>query len=79
MKQISILFLVLVIMAFELAHSLVPKRHQKALAKPNDAPREPAHPAIDVANNGFGDNNYLHIGNVVNLGKCNQSMNEQWL
>lgn len=66
-------------MAFELAHSLVPKRHQKALAKPNDAPREPAHPAIDVANNGFGDNNYLHIGNVVNLGKCNQSMNEQWL
>jgi len=45
--------------------SLVPKRHHKALTKPTEAPHEPG---IDVNNNGFGDNTYLHIGNVISLG-----------
>lgn len=52
-------------MALELAHSLVPKRRNKALAKPNETTQKPT---IGLTNNEFGDNNYLHIGNVVSLG-----------
>ncbi|EYE95707.1 uncharacterized protein EURHEDRAFT_377279 [Aspergillus ruber CBS 135680] len=47
--------------------SLVPKRHHKALTNPTEAPT-PHEPGIGVTNNGFGDNNFLHIGNVISLG-----------
>lgn len=48
-------------------HSLVPKRHHKALTKPTEPPA-PSESGIGVTNNGFGDNNFLHIGNVISLG-----------
>lgn len=47
--------------------SLVPKRHNKTLTKPTEVPAPPEL-GIGVTNNGFGDNNFLHIGNVISLG-----------